>query len=157
MLTDFAFLVGSWRCEARARLPDGTWQAFHATWRGRTILEGHAIADEYRMTDAAGQLIVLGVNFRAYDAARQTWNMKWLNALSGTWVDLGPEELGGVRFEGRSVSYVFREPMAPHAFTRATYTSVSGSHFIWRGEQSDDGKAWTEFMDIDAHRTQEEP
>ena len=38
--------------------------------------------------------------WRAYDAARQTWNMKWLHALTGTWVDLGPQELGGVTFDG---------------------------------------------------------
>jgi len=30
--------------------------------------------------------------------------MKWLNALDGTWVDLGPEEFGGVSF-GRRISH----------------------------------------------------
>ena len=110
------------------------------------------IADEYRMTDPSGALIVLGTNFRAYDASKQIWNMKWLNALDGTWVDLGPEELGGVRSDGPSTIYVLKEPMAGHAYTRAVYTSVSGTRFTWRGEKSDDGKTWSEFMVIEATR-----
>jgi hypothetical protein len=41
------------------------------------------------MTDSSGKLIVLGMNFRTYDAGKQIWNTKWLNALEGTWTDLG--------------------------------------------------------------------
>ena len=151
-LSRFAFLIGRWRCEAKVKLADGQWQTFEATWLGRFILDGYAIADEYRMTDSAGELIVLGMNLRAYDPARQIWNIKWLNALAGTWVDLGPEELGGVRFDGQSISYAFKEPVADHAFTRATYTNISPTHFTWRGEKSDDGKVWTEFMVVEAYK-----
>ena len=151
-LSRFAFLIGNWRCEARVRVADGEWQTLQGTWRGRFILDGYAIADEYRMTSASGELIVLGVNLRTYDAATQTWNMKWLNALAGTWVDLGPEELGGVSFDGHSIIYALREPVAAHAYTRATYTTNSETHFTWRGEKSDDGKTWSEFMVIEARR-----
>jgi hypothetical protein len=153
-LSRFAFLIGNWRCDARVRLDSGEWQTFEATWVGRYILDGYAIADEYRMTDSSGKLIVLGVNFRVYDPARKTWNLKWLHAQTGAWVDLGPEELGGVRFDGPSVVYVFREPMAAHAYTRATYTSVSDERFTWRGEKSSDGKTWSEFMVLDAYRSE---
>jgi hypothetical protein len=155
-LSRFALLIGDWRCEAKAKLADGQWQTFEATWLGRFILDGYAIADEYRMTDSAGELIVLGMNLRAYDPARQIWNIKWLNALAGTWVDLGPEDLGGVRFDGQSISYAFKEPVADHAFTRATYTNISQTHFTWRGEKSDDGKSWSEFMVVEAYRIAEE-
>lgn len=154
-LSRFAFLIGRWRCEARVKSASGEWQTFQATWIGRFILDGHAIADEYRMTGSSGELIVLGVNLRAYDATRQTWNIKWLNALGGTWVDLGPEELGGVRVDNQSIVYAFKEPAAAHAYTRATYTNISERHFTWRGEKSDDGKTWTEFMVIEAYRSKE--
>jgi len=151
-LSRFAFLIGRWRCEAKIKVSSGEWQQFEASWLGRFILDGYAIADEYRMTDSTGKLIVLGLNLRAFDAGRQVWNIKWLDALSGTWTDLGPEELGGVSFDGQSVSYVFKEPMAAHSYTRATYTSVSRTRFTWRGEQSADRKTWGEFMLIDADR-----
>lgn len=152
-LSLFAFLIGRWRCEAKIRSADGDWQTFAATWLGRFVLDGYAIADEYRMTSAAGEPIVLGMNLRAYDAARRVWNIKWLNALAGTWVDLGPEELGGVRFDGQSIIYAFKEPVATHAYTRATYTNMSKTHFTWRGEKSDDGEAWSEFMIVEAYRS----
>jgi hypothetical protein len=154
-LSRFAFLIGTWRCEAEVRSTNGEWQRFHATWLGRFILDGYAIADEYRMTGSAGELIVLGLNLRAYDAAKQMWNIKWLNALAGTWVDLGPEELGGVRFDNHSITYIFEEPVAAHAYTRATYTNISETHFTWRGEKSDDGKTWSEFMVVEAYRSKE--
>jgi hypothetical protein len=73
------------------------------TWLGRFILDVYAIADEYIMTGSSGELIMLGMNIRTYDVIKQGWNTKWLNALAGTWGDLGPEELGGVRFDGQSI------------------------------------------------------
>jgi hypothetical protein len=85
---------------------------------------------------------VLGMNLRTCDATRQTWNMKWLNALAGTWVDLGREELGGVTFDGQGIIYAFKEPAAAHAYTRASYKNISEEHFTWRGEKSDDGKTF---------------
>jgi hypothetical protein len=154
-LSRFAFLIGRWRCEAKLRLANGEWQTFQARWLGRYILDGYVIEDEYRMTDSSGKLIVLGMNYRAYDPARQIWNIKWLNALAGTWTDLGSEELGGVRFDGQSIIYAFKEPVAAHAYTRATYTNISKTHFTWRGEKSGDGKAWSEFMAVEAYRSKE--
>lgn len=154
-LSRFAFLIGDWRCEARLRSADGKWQTFPAKWVGRYVLDGYAIADEYRMMDSTGKLIVLGVNFRTYDSARQTWSIKWLDALSGTWTDLAPSELGGAQFDGESVIYAFKEPAADHKYTRATYTSVDKAHFTWRGEKSDDARTWSEFMVCECYRSHE--
>lgn len=151
-LSRFAFLIGSWKGDAKIMTPNGEWQTFHASWVGRYILDGYAIADEYRMTDASGKLIVLGMNFRSYDAAKRVWNIKWLDAMTGTWVDLGSEEHGGVVATDQSIVYAFKEPVAGHAYTRATYTNISESHFTWRGEKSDDGNTWSEFMVVEATR-----
>jgi hypothetical protein len=151
-LARFRFLLGRWRCEAKLKLADGGWQTFAATWAGRTILDGYAIADEYCMMGAQGQPIVLGMNFRSYSAARKAWSIKWLDALSGLWTDLGTEELGGVQFEGDNVVYGFKEPMAGHAYTRATYRNISDAHFTWRGESSNDRKNWKEFMVVECYR-----
>jgi hypothetical protein len=152
-LSQFAFLLGRWRCDASVRSANDEWQSFQATWLGRFILDGYAIADEYRMTNSSGELIVIGLNLRTYDAASQTWNIKWLNALAGTWTDLASPELGGVRFDGHSIVYAFKEPVAAHAYTRATYTNISKTHFTWRGERSDDGMVWSDFMVVEAYRS----
>lgn len=154
-LSHFAFLIGRWKCEARLKSPNGNWQTFHATWLGRFILDGYAIEDQYRMTDPTGEVVVLGMNFRTYDTAKQLWHIKWLNALLGTWTDLGSEEFGGVTITEHSVSYSFREPVAAQAYTRATYTNISKAHFTWLGEKSDDGKTWSDFMVVGCHRTRE--
>lgn len=84
-LSHFAFLVGKWRCDAKLKSDKGEWQTFQAEWVGRYILDGYAIADEYRMRNSAGDLLVLGLNFRTYDARQQTWNIKWLDP----WLELG--------------------------------------------------------------------
>lgn len=154
-LARFAFLIGRFRCQSRVKLSTGELQTFPATWLGRYILDGYAIADEYRMTGLSGDLMVLGMNVRSYDATTQTWHIRWLNALSGTWTDLASPEFGGIHFEGQSVIYAFREPVALHAYTRAAYINISGTHFTWRGEKSDDGKSWSEFMIVEADRIQE--
>jgi hypothetical protein len=153
-LSRFAFLIGRWRFNAKFRSANGEWQAFHGTWIGNYILDGYAIADEYRMTGTSGELLVLGRNFRTYDSAKRSWNIKWLNALEGTWTDLTSEDLGGTRFEGQSVTYAFKsERGAQWPFTRATYTNISKTHFTWRGEGSADAKTWTEFMVVECYRS----
>jgi hypothetical protein len=58
-LSRFEFLIGRWRCEAKIRLANGEWQILPAMWLGRVILDGYAIADEYRMAGSAGELMVL--------------------------------------------------------------------------------------------------
>jgi hypothetical protein len=39
-LSQFAFIIGKWRCEARLKGEDGTWRPYQATWVGRYILDG---------------------------------------------------------------------------------------------------------------------
>ena len=152
-LSRFAFLIGTWRCDARLKREDGSWETLEASWVGRYVLDGYAIMDEFRMAKPTGELLVLGVNLRTYDVQKRVWNLKWLNALDGTWMDLGPEELGGVRMDDRSITYAFKEPVGAHALTRATYLDITPSQFTWRGERSSDGLAWEEFLVIEAHRS----
>jgi hypothetical protein len=162
-LSRFAFLIGKWEGEARLERDDGTWESgLKVRWEGHYILDGYAIADEYRMTAPTGELLVLGLNFRSFDAKSKTWNLKWLNALTGNWTDLGPKELGGVKIDEKAITYMMKEqkvevlvnnvPMTAHAFMRATYTNISGNHFTWCGERSNDGKAWEEFLVIECYR-----
>lgn len=157
-LAAFAFLIGSWQCNARIKNSSGDWQRFEAQWLGRFILDGHAIADDYRMTSLSGELIVLGTNFRTFDTTTRTWNIRWLSALTGAWTDLVSPDLGGVQFlhsdAGDSITYAFKEPTAAHPYTRATYTSHSPTRFTWKGDQSTDAQTWTDFMIVECYRNQ---
>ena len=81
-LSQFAFLIGMWRGEAKLKGEDGAWESLSALWEGRYILDGYAIADEYRMMTPAGKILVLGMNFRSYDTRKKAWNLKWLDALN---------------------------------------------------------------------------
>jgi hypothetical protein len=47
-----------------------------------------------------------------------------------------------------------KEPVARHAFTRATYTNISADHFTWQGDRSHDGKTWEQFLVIELYRTE---
>lgn len=153
-LSQFAFIIGKWRCDARLKGEDGTWQPYQATWVGRYILDGHVIADEYRMTNQTGELIVHGMNFRSYSVEKKTWVMRWLNATGSFWLELAPEKLGGVRVAPKTITFNFVDTFAPDALTRVTFSNISESHFTWSGERSlDQGKTWAEFMVIEAHRT----
>jgi hypothetical protein len=156
-LSQFGFLIGQWRFDAKFKTPKGDWQTFHGTWIGRYILDGYAIADEFTMFGPDGQVIVHGMNFRVYDVAKHAWHIKWLSALEGTWTDLTSDEFGGAKFAGQSVSYTFREPIGTSqgwtaSYTRATYTSVSPTLFTWRGDKSENRATWTEFMVVECHR-----
>jgi hypothetical protein len=156
-LSEFAFLIGDWQFDAKFKTVQGRWQSFQGTWSGRYILDGYAIADEYKMFGSSNEVIVHGMNFRVYDPAKRHWNIKWLDALNGTWTDLTTEEFGGAQVEGQSISYTFKE--APGAsggwtapYTRATYTNVSPTIFTWRGDKSDDRRTWSEFMSVQCRR-----
>jgi len=154
-LSQFAFIIGKWRCDARVKGEDGRWQPYQATWVGRYILDGYVIADEYRMTNPTGELIVHGMNFRCYSAERKTWVMRWLSATGAFWLELGPEKLGGVRVTPDTITFNIIDSFAPDALTRVTFSNIAESRFTWSSERSyDQGKTWTEFMIIEAHRTE---
>ena len=53
---------------------------------------------------------------------------------------------------GRADIYAFKEPVAAHAYTRATYANISEDRFTWRGEQSADCKTWSELMVLEVYR-----
>ena len=152
-LSQFAFIIGAWRCDVRVKGEDGTWQSYQATWVGRYILDGYVIADEYRMTNQAGELVVHGMNFRSYSVEKKSWIMRWLDGTRSFWVELGPEALGGVRVDAGSITFKLIDRFAPDALSRVTFSNISADRFEWREEKSlDAGTTWTEFVAIEAHR-----
>ena len=152
-LSQFAFIIGEWRCDVRAQGNDGNWQTYQATWIGRYILDGYVIADEYRMTNHAGELVVHGLNFRSFSVEKKAWVMRWLDATRSFWVELGPEELGGVRVSPEMITFHLIDKFAPDAISRVSFSNISADHFTWKEEKSlDHGRTWAEFVAIEAYR-----
>jgi hypothetical protein len=154
-LSQFAFLIGSWRCEVCVKGTDGAWQRYEATWVGRYILDGYVIADEYRMTNELGELVVHGMNFRSYHVTNKSWMMRWLDATRSSWVELGSERLGGVQVSPETITFKLVDLFAPDAISRVTFSNMSADHFTWREDKSvDQGTTWNEFVTIEARRAQ---
>ncbi len=140
-LSAFSFLVGDWTCDVRVRQTDGSIIHWSAEWIGRYILEGYAIMDQYKMVDTTGRLVVSGFNIRTYNSKTNPWNMKWFEALSSTWLDLGPQLLGGVEISESSI--VFKTQYAPNEIQRIKFFNISKTHFDWSADISNDkGHIW---------------
>ena len=159
-LSQFAFLIGRWRCESKVKGQDGEYQTHPAVWIGRYILDGYVIADEFRQMDSDGQLTQLGQTYRSYNSEERIWVMKWHDALASTWLDLGPEELGGVQVTETSITFKHHLPPGPvaklfpaHTIFRMTITDISRDHFTWRAHVSTDGeKTWEQVQVVEAYR-----
>jgi len=109
---------------------------------GRFILSGYVIADEYRMTVSSGR----AYRARHESAARTGCNVVGSRAGAARW---------------RQVRWPIRRLRLQSAGSPPRrYRRYLHEHFLGRtprgeerGEKSDDGKAWSEFMVIAAYRT----
>jgi hypothetical protein len=156
----FDFLVGAWECESNVRGPDGVVRARPATWVGRYIIDGLCIADEFRQLGPSGEVAMLGQTYRVFNPDSNTWIMRWLDALDATWLDLGPEDLGGVVVREGTITYKHRRPrgrsgrLVPlNSLFRVTFFDINEHGFRWRSELStDNGETWAEVQTIEARR-----
>jgi len=152
-LSQFAFIIGKWSCDLKLKTQDGAWQSFHATWIGRYILDGYVISDEYRMTNQKGELVVHGMNFRSYSVERKGWVMRWVNHLNSSWMELGPENLGGVQVTPETITFKYVDGDGPGVVTRVTFSNITQGHFTWTADISkDQEKTWSDYMVIECHR-----
>ncbi len=104
------------------------------------------------MTGSSRELIVLSINLRTYDATKQSWKMKWLNAQAGTCGDLGPEELAR---NGQSIIYASNSRWPPTLMCATLKRTFPKKRFSRRGEKSDDGNTRSEFMVVEAYRSKQ--
>ena len=103
---------------------------------------------------ARGQALV---DASAAGCVRASLNVerRWLDGTRSFWVELGPEELGGVHVNPDTIAFNLIDRFAPDAISRVTFSNMAADHFAWREEKSlDEGRTWTEFVTIEAHRTQ---
>ena len=150
-LSQFAFLIGAWRADGKLKSVDGKWKPFTADWTARYILGGYVITDEFHTNDTESEFQLHGATFRSYDGRRKIWVMKFLNARESSWLELGPENLGGVEVTDDAIT--FRHRVEPDGLMRVRFENISADHFTWRGQLSnDEGKTLDEVMVIEAER-----
>jgi len=163
VLSLFAFLVGRFHCETKVKRPDGGFDTCAAARHGRYILGGRAIADSWRQVGADGGVTQHGLNIRAYDAARGAFVLRWFDALAATWLDLGPEDLGGVTVAAGAISYLHRVPpgaadrlFPKETLFRNTFHDITPARFLWRAEIARaGGGTWEEVQTITSWRMNE--
>ncbi len=150
-----AFLVGQWELNAKPAASTLA-QRIHGVpklvgslkaWR---VLDGFAIEDEMRLTDASGNPLVLASSVRMYDPAAKQWRSSSLDAYRATFstgtADARNGELvttsQGVGADGKPV------------ITRMRYFAITPASFKMQQDRSyDAGKTWTEgTLKIDAKR-----
>ena len=153
-LAQFAFLIGNWTCEIRVKRPDGGFDTHTATLIGRYVLDGYAIEDVYRQWNEAGELIRFGATYRSYDARANSWVMKWQDALTSQWIELGPADLGGVQVGDTAITFQHRYP--PDILVRLTFLDIAREGFTQEaGVSTDGGTTWELTQILEAHRVEE--
>ena len=112
---DFDFLYGEWTVAHRRLKRRGAgchdWETFAGTTVCRSLMGGVCNVDENHMAERGHA----GVTFRAFDVARRTWSIYWVNAVEGLMGEPvhGRFEDGVGRFygddldDGRPVKVVF--------------------------------------------------
>ena len=140
-LNRFSFLVGKWNGTGKTRLPDGNhaqWDG--ATWIGRYILDGMAIADEFHAPAPDGKPY-LGISLRQFDTRRGAWIIEYLNvSYSFLRKQVGPQA-GSVSADANTV-IVISEDGATRI--RELYRVADRKHFTYSTDKSEDaGKSWS--------------
>lgn len=131
----FSFLIGKWSGTGRTRLGDGShveWQG--ATWVGRYILNGTAIADELHAPGPDGK-IYLGITLRQFDAEHGAWIVEFLNVEGSFLRRQVNANAGSVSREADSVVVISEDGQTR---SRERYRLPSQNQFIYTLEMSRD-------------------
>jgi len=136
----FSFLVGKWSGTGRTRVADGShveWEG--ATWIGRYILNGMAIADELHAPGPDGT-VYLGITFRQFDTKHDGWIVEFLNVPNSFLRRQVNPSAGSVSREADSVVVISEDAQTR---IRERYRVVDQNHFIYALDLSQDaGRSW---------------
>jgi hypothetical protein len=136
----FSFLIGKWAGTGRTRLPDGNhvdWEG--ATWIGRYILDGMAIADEFHAPMPDGTPY-LGISLRHFDVRQSAWIIEYLN-VTGSFIrrQVNPK-CGALTVKNGTIEIVSED--GPKRI-RERYRLTDPNHFIYSTDSSaDEGLTW---------------
>lgn len=150
-----AFLVGQYDLVVRPQVSSLAARIHGApkllgTWKGWRALDGFAVEDELRITDASGNPMSLSHAIRYYDSAQRKWIASGVDAYRGTF-NTSSGEWRDNRFT--STSRGVDADGKPYV-SRGVFYDVTATGFKFRQDRSmDDGRTWKEgILQIDATR-----
>jgi hypothetical protein len=136
----FSFLVGKWSGTGKTRLADGShvqWEG--ATWIGRYILNGMAIADEFHSLAPDGKPY-LGISLRHFDAKHGSWIIEYLNVSNSFLRRQVNPQAGSVSVEADAIVIISEDAQTR---IREYYRVTDQNHFTYSMDMSDDeGRTW---------------
>ena len=116
----YAKLLGAWDVQARDRTENGTFQVTEGEWFFARTLEGRAVQDVWIAPNR------YGTSVRTFDPHTRTWQVTWLNPVTGAF-DLLRTRMDGERIvqegtqrNGRRIRWIFQE--------------ITDKSFHWTGE-----------------------
>src|SRR5882762_6528883 len=126
----YGWLIGDWEMDAVVYADDGTKHTgrggIHFGW----VLQGRAIQDVWILPG-----IFYGTTLRVYDPGLDAWHILWSDPLRQRYT----RQIGRPR--GKDI--VQEGNADTGAATRWSFSEITPSSFLWRGERSfDEGTSW---------------
>lgn len=147
----FASMLGEWKISDSSLGKDGKWTAGNgADWNWHTILNGHAIQDDWIQPSLSDKLDdpskrQFGTNIRIFNPKKNQWEMAWASS-GGKKVDTFTA-VGG---DGKIVMKGFYAGNN----TRITFYDMKKNTFEWKMEfqSKEDKNVWLEVYHIHGDR-----
>jgi len=142
---DFDYLLGDWEFTADSK----QYGKFRGYWSA-VRLAGGQILDEYRIVGDSGETYYVTTTMRAYNAARDRWELVGMDAGNGL-QDVGSGQRVGAEMH---IEQRFGVAGPEPSSWRIRYFDIGPDRFSWTADRStDDGRTWVaRFQQIDARR-----
>jgi hypothetical protein len=141
---DFDFLLGSWKIHLKRRLHPLTgsneWVEFDGTVVCRTIWNGLAEVEEFKVDSPEKNIFIQGLAVRLYNPKTRQWSIYWANRKNGAF-DATPQ-IG--QFEGGRGEFYGQDTLDGKAiYVRFTWSNIASPapHFE-QAYSADGGKTW---------------
>lgn len=145
---DFDYLLGEWRFTSQ----DAEWGEGQGYWTAVRLDTGGGshVLDEYRLVGDDGETYYVSSTLRAYNAARDLWELVSIDRGTGL------QDVGVARKVGDEmhIEQRFGVALGSPDLLRIRYYDIRPDRFSWVADRSrDDGATWEpNHLRIEAHR-----
>jgi hypothetical protein len=132
--------VGRWNGTGKTRLAGGNYVQWEgATWIGRYILNGMAIADEFHSLTPDGKPY-LGISLRCFDTKHDSWIIEYLNVSNSFLRRQVKPQSGSVSLHAGTIVVISEDAQTR---IREYYRVTDRNHFTYSTDMSrDGGRSW---------------